>query len=519
MSKTKKQSRPKGGKELGLIELEKYARKLRYKVPEYFVVDDARGFTLEVIAKHFYGQDVIVRSNSIAENSEIGFDGIYESVIIEKSNLEKIRIAFQRVLDSLNSDRAIAYREKVGIKDDVMRVIVQKYMGNDKMDYIYFVVETSINPQGDTYVALSREHDFINKDTAYDYFIFNNKGESIHSNDALSYLRRYAGLVGSIGKGLHKFFGPVQIEGVLLDDGSSWHSLVPYLFQRRLLPKEVYQGIPEKVPDRYTENDILFRSKSYRGSGKFEGLPIILMPTVSDGRIEYWEEQLKQKASQLKTKEYFLFCPSLHLGVFSDRILNDYECLEGVRAIISYEGIDFASHAFKVASFAKLPFVSIHGNQFFSENIETLDKCSLYFTENEAVFCLDEKHSFKAVKPIKAESLKTKNRSDFLFSINDEEKAFKFQLNLKNLSFSEFEKSFCKLLDDISGETWVLSENIPGHIGFCCTNKERSSIKFSGWANYMEEKGNLLLENFRKDFRGVNKIDWSLIEKISQELS
>ena len=67
----RKNGRPKGGKELGLIELEKHARKNGYKVPEYFVIDDLRGFTIEGIAKHFDGKDVIVRSNSIAENGEI----------------------------------------------------------------------------------------------------------------------------------------------------------------------------------------------------------------------------------------------------------------------------------------------------------------------------------------------------------------------------------------------------------------------------------------------------------------
>lgn len=395
----RKNGRPKGGKELGLIDLEKYAIKIGYKVPKYFVVDDLAESTLEVIAEHFDGQDVVVRSNSLAENGEIGFDGIYESVVVEKCNFEKLIGAYQRVMDSLNSERAILYRKKVGVENDSMRVIVQKFMGKDGMHYTYFVVETSVNPQGDICVAMSSTHDFINKEGLYyEKFFFNKEMKFIHGETDNTFNRINAVCVAMFGAELHEVFGPVQLEGVLQQEKSESFIAEPFFFQRRFLPKEIYQGVPEKVPEHYAENDILFRSRLYRGSGKFEHLPIIVMPEVSDGAIDRWEKQLKIKASQLEKKEFFLFVPKLNLGVRSSQILNDYACLEGVRTIISYEDISFASHAFKVASFAGLPFVSIngiHGNLPFEEKMQTLDKCSLFFTEDQAVFCLDEKHSLK----------------------------------------------------------------------------------------------------------------------------
>lgn len=518
MEQTKTQTL--GGKEIGLLELEKHSESLGYLIPEFHVLESLDEKRLREIAENFSGQKVIARSNSIMENSEFGFDGIYDSVIVEKCNFEGLRDACKKVLKSLNSERAVAYRKKAAIFHDSMRVIVQRFIGRTEgVDCKYFVIETSINAQGDISIATSRDHDFINQDLNWEEFIFDKGEETIASTtSALElYLNKYAfNEVKNFSLGLQKIFGPVALEGAILWNIRAGTKEI-YLFQRRLLSKEIYQAPPENVPAHYDKKDILFSSKMYRGSGKIEKLPVIVMPRISDGAVELWERELIQRKSQLKA-DFILFIETMHLGIISTKILNDYSCLSGAKLIVSSEEINFMSHSFKVASLARIPFVSTNWENLRSDMIEDLDIGSIFFTGNRAVFCLDQKNAFENVVPSKAKTLKKGMFSGFSFNLSKENKSLKFSLDLDKLSFNEFAKRFQKLLQDISGEIWYLKNNHTGNIGFVCTDKNKHSIEFSGWANYMKREGNLSLQNFSKSFLKENFIEWSLIEKIAKSI-
>ena len=114
-----------GGKEIGLFELEKHSH-LGYSVPKFFVLPNlGNEKELIKIAEEFKGCDIIVRSNSIMENSEFGFDGIYESIVLKNWDIDSFNRACKNVLESILSEDAIAYRSNVGIEEDSMRVIVQ----------------------------------------------------------------------------------------------------------------------------------------------------------------------------------------------------------------------------------------------------------------------------------------------------------------------------------------------------------------------------------------------------------
>lgn len=513
-----------GGKELGLLKLQEYSKQYGYTVPEFSVIPETDyAEDLVKIADHFSGKNVIVRSNTIMENTEFGFDGIYKTIVVEKCNLEKLRAAHQEVSDSLFSENAIAYRNQAGITHDSMRVIVQKFISGNGVEY--FVMETSINAQGDISITSDAQHDFVNKNSnRYEEMILGKNGDTLMVADKMIHL----GLTGvlirlqKLAVDLEEVFGPVSIEGAFIR-GGTLDEMEIFLFQRRLLPKEVYHAQPEVVPAKYTDTDILFRSRSYRGAGKLENLPIVVMPGIET--VSIWEDELRKRTSQF-TSDVILFVSSMALGELSVRILKDYSVLSKVKAIISMEGIDYSSHAFKVASLARIPFVSIESFKY----VERVSCGSLFFTENEAVFCIDKKRdefNFNHIKKSTATSLATLlNRKGLVAAFfgkaegvvvefSESKRTFGFNLNLDKFSFHNLEVALHRLLEDITDEVWLMGKDNINRIGFKFENVQGHVIEFSGWRQF--NNAHVRLDNFSKDFEG-NQIEWELIQKIATEL-
>ena len=509
----------KGGKEQGLLELQKHAHNCGYIIPEFSVISESDNEQEIIkIADRFKGKDIIVRSNSVMENTEFGFDGIYKTVVVKNCNFKELKEAYKEVSDSLFSKDAISYRNKAGIPHDSMRVIMQKFIGDDEVsdneELFYFVMETSINAQGDVSIVMDKMHDFINRNRNYEEITISKDSELIAATDKFfSSAKKKIKKFPKIAIGLQKVFGPVSIEGAFIENTRTQETRI-FLFQRRLLPKELYQGTPEIVPDKYTKDDIIFRSKSYRGAGKIENLPIIVMPTIEN--VGIWESELRKRISQHKS-DVFLFVSTMALGKLSSRILNDYTALAGVKAIISREGIDFSSHAFKVASLARIPFVSVQN----LHHLERASAGSLFFTENEAVFCMDEKRdefNFNRIKKSEATSLKALTKKKGIsIELSEDEQNLSFHLDLKHFTFKDTEIAFHRLLEDVSGEVWLLTGDGIS-IGFRCENSKGQIIKYSGWANYLKDEGHLRLDNFGDCFEN-NQIEWSLIQKIATELN
>ncbi|MDB4984700.1 MAG: hypothetical protein JWM20_879 [Patescibacteria group bacterium] len=509
----------RGGKELGLLELQQHAQKFGYSIPEFFVLPES-GNEEEIagISDHFNGKNVIVRSNSLMENAEFGFDGIYKTIVVENCNLSKLKEACKEVSDSLFSETAIAYRSKAGIAHDSIRVIVQKFIDQSETgsgkELKYFVMETSVNAQGDISIVTGSEYDFVNSGADYEEMLLDKDGETIMApNKFLLFgTERVLTKLQQIAAGLNGVFGPVSLEGSCIRNKET-RNVEIFLFQRRLLPKEIYHAQPETVPAKYADRDILFRSSTYRGAGKLENLPVIVMPGID--KVSVWENELRSRISQFKS-DVILFVPSMALGVLSVKILNDYSVLTGVKAIISREKIDYSSHAFKVASLARIPFVSIGD---FSR-VETVSAGSLFFTENEAVFCIDEirdEFNFVRIKKSAAASLATLlKRKGITVKFSEEERKLGFQLDLNHFSFDELKVSFHRLLEDVSGEVWLLTGN-GVNIGFVCENSKGHVIRYSGWANYLHKEGHMRLDNFDERFEN-NRIEWNLIQKIAVQL-
>ncbi len=510
----------RGGKETGLFELKKHSQRIGYSVPKFFVLSDIENEEeLAKLANHFKGENVIIRSNSVMENGNLGFDGIYKTVVVKNGNFEKIKEACQQVSESLFSEDAIAYRKKAGIAEDSMRIIMQKFIGQQEVPGTlhYIVMETSINAQGDISVVKSGVHDFINVGVDYEEVIMGRDGEILTNTNPFNAFSKFnlPKKLQMIAMELQAIFGPVSLEGAYAMDEET-RDVKVFLFQRRLLAKEFYQAQPEVVPDTYKDEDILFRSNSYRGAGKIENLPIVVMPGIEN--INVWENDLRGKISQLKS-DVILFVPTMELGVIRSRILNDYTALTGVKAIVSLEGIDFASHVFKVASLARIPFISVESFPF----LERLSRGSLFFTENQAVLCADEKREepekfrFDRLKKSKAVSLaKVVKKKGVAVEFSEDEHKLGFQFNPEKFSFKDLEVSFHRLLEDVSGEVWRVTHNSVS-LGFWCKNSEGHIIEFSGWSNYLKKEGYLGLDNFKENFEN-NQIEWNLIQKIFTQL-
>ncbi len=135
-----------------------------------------------------------------------------------------------------------------------------------------------------------------------------------------------------------------------------------------------------------------------------------------------------------------------------------------------------------------------------------------------------EKFEFDRMKKSEAISLATLvKKTGVVVEFLEEAHKLDFQLNLSRFSFNEFEISFHRLLEDVTGEVWLLGNDFVNTIGFKCENSKGQVVMFTGWANNMLKEGHLNLTNFTEYFFRIhsenNQIEWSLIQKVFVQLN
>jgi phosphoenolpyruvate synthase/pyruvate phosphate dikinase len=99
-----------------------------FKVPMGFVIrsPDIKPFALTVPLFELGSSPYAVRSSAIGEDgSNASYAGIHESVL-SVTGARGIQQAAETVFQSIDSDRAIAYRKAMGLPKPLMRVLVQK---------------------------------------------------------------------------------------------------------------------------------------------------------------------------------------------------------------------------------------------------------------------------------------------------------------------------------------------------------------------------------------------------------
>lgn len=89
---------------------------------------------LKEIFLQFEGEPIIVRSSAVysEDNENSTGAGIYESVVVQSpTTFEDFKDAVIRVYESVDSEKAIAYRKEVGVADEKMGIVVQKFIEPD----------------------------------------------------------------------------------------------------------------------------------------------------------------------------------------------------------------------------------------------------------------------------------------------------------------------------------------------------------------------------------------------------
>lgn len=389
-----------GGKEKSLLALQGKSSKLEFIVPDFLVLDDsATTNELRNIQEYFQDKPIIVRSNSLLENDKNGFDGIYDSIVVRDCTLENLEAAYDNVLASLDSEKAIKYRNDLGLPEDTMRVIFQEFIESSRdfekySPLMYGVIETSINAIGDYIMVLGENHNAVNTAGYKTHeFVFSATGKVVYyDNMATGIYNPEIIQVWEIATALHSLWGPVSLECAIQMNYETEKYEV-FLFQRRKLPVDMYAGKSVDIPTRYIDTEPISTSKIYRGGGKIENFPVIVMGKISGyiyrpGHIELWQKELMEKAKEFPNG-YILLVKSMHTRANSPKVLYNFKCLKNAKAIISSEKMDLVSHAFRVAMISKKNYVSIGRDSEMFTDLETGDLCSIYFTDDKAVIYKD----------------------------------------------------------------------------------------------------------------------------------
>lgn len=277
----------KGGKAKGLEELLKHSE-LGYIVPPYKEIspdffdyvskqmeaDETLLFSSELakiienIAEEFSNQQVIVRSNSLKEDSRHSFAGRYDSIKVEHATFETLSGAIVKVYRSFYSELAQDYRKEHNIKDDMMGIIVQKFMPCDWAGVMYtsnpsypdnLSIEFSEDPEAVVNgegLPLIVEYDKKTMKEAFVSEIYHTAPENFFDHD----------LLARIGVELERLLGPSDIEFLVRNDEL-------YLVQRRDIT-DLETPIPVTIP-HYEPEQFLGKTKVIRGRGKYT-LPVFL---------------------------------------------------------------------------------------------------------------------------------------------------------------------------------------------------------------------------------------------------
>jgi len=128
-----------GGKGSGLVWLAEN-KDLGFEVPEFMIIDisyqDEHQTKLEErcseLAEHFQGKKVAVRSSAVVseDSDKHSGAGIYDTFFLDAGELDRRSLfdTVRRVYASVDSDRAIQYREQAGLENERMAVIVQEFV-------------------------------------------------------------------------------------------------------------------------------------------------------------------------------------------------------------------------------------------------------------------------------------------------------------------------------------------------------------------------------------------------------
>ena len=229
---------------------------------------------IDEIAEKYKGMNVIVRSNSLREDSNLSFAGRYDSFVVEDATKEKLMEAVLKVYASIHSEKAQKYWEEHGITGDKMGIIIQEFIEPDFSGVMY-----TSNPTYPYDLTVEFTEGRFNVDENKENYIIDfDKKNMERVFESENYDRNYdqtrpfdVDKLARTGKRLEKKFGPSDIE-FIIKEGKF------YLVQKRKITDLEYTEEVE-IPE-YEESQFVGSTKITRGKGK------VTLPAVKDRGIE-----------------------------------------------------------------------------------------------------------------------------------------------------------------------------------------------------------------------------------------
>lgn len=182
----------------------------------------------------WWKEKIIVRSSAIysEDNEKNTWAWIYDSIIIDNLNIKEFKKTLIKIFKSVNSKRALDYRDSIWIKKEEMWLIIQKYINCEffwqiNSKYLDNVLQINLNDQ----------KIFLNKDDwgfhiPFDVYKLNNylldEEIEIIKNRLLEISNYFE----------KSFWHPIQIEYWF---NVNYKNIDIYLFQIRTLPKNFWE--------------------------------------------------------------------------------------------------------------------------------------------------------------------------------------------------------------------------------------------------------------------------------------
>ncbi|MBW2991103.1 PEP/pyruvate-binding domain-containing protein [Candidatus Woesearchaeota archaeon] len=445
---------------------------------------------VDELAKKYKGRDIIVRSDSLREDSMHSFAGIYDSVVVKRASKKKLINAVTKVYASLNSEKAKRYRQEHNIPDDKMGIIIQRFIE----PYIAGIMYTSNSsyPSDLTIEYCDGRFDVIEEGyqpTIKDFekrtrqLVFESEDCKGLGHDWEEY--KIISKVRDIGIKLEKIIGPSDIEFVVKNKKI-------YLVQRRDIT-DLEEPEDVKIP-KYDKEQYIGFTDVMRGKGKVT-LPVVaiedmhnlgervtLLSMVSRSRAENEIKNHYDNIMELNEKYkdgYILLTPHFDKtvikswGIFSSSKVPDDPTLDRLtpnkKAVITTRFGSICSHIMTVARERGIAYAGFEGykDDTLFEGVHTGDILSIYFKKRRA-YVYKEKIPVRSIKETHPKiSIKIKKRkTGIVFETPD----YKYLDSHKPVVID-----FEYFLNNNTDDEWKRTE-IGDHMGTPFTNTKGISI-------------------------------------------
>lgn len=359
------------------------------------------------LLNQFQGSILIARSSSLREDGKNSFAGIYNSEVVEDVTDVNLANALFSVYSSMETPKAVAYRQEHDIEDDKMAVVVQEFIEPDWSGVMYTSNPSYPKDLSIEFVAgRNRVVDGAEDSMIVDYNKANMK-RVFESEYLPSDLPFDVDRLARMGVALEERVGASDVEFVVKDGQF-------YFIQRRDIT-DLQEPRRVRVP-KYNPDQLLGVTKIKRGVGKVT-LPVVKLSDISDlmdsmqllnvvdpqkanDEIVDYFRNVVRKDEQF-SEGYILLLPQFQATVMFG--FQHYTLQAGIKGEPTYDNLTphkkailttkfggISSHAMTVARERGILYADFsHSSKHSLDRVETGDTISIYFLGRQAKVFLE----------------------------------------------------------------------------------------------------------------------------------